>query len=63
RKTEAPVKVGEEYDIEVTEMGAMGDGVTRIKNFVVFIKGGKVGEKYKVKIEAVKRKFAVATIL
>ncbi|MEM5811639.1 MAG: TRAM domain-containing protein [Candidatus Aenigmatarchaeota archaeon] len=62
-RREAPVKAGEEYDVEITESGAMGDGVARIKNFVVFVKGGKVGEKYKVKIESVKRRFAIATII
>jgi len=59
----APVKVGEEYEVEITEAGSRGDGVARINNFVVFVKDGKVGEKHKVRIEVVKRRFAIAKII
>lgn len=59
----APVNVGEEYDVEITEAGSMGDGVTRVKNFVVFVKGAKVGEKKHVKITQVRRRFAIAEVV
>jgi predicted RNA-binding protein with TRAM domain len=52
--------VGEEYDIEIMEMGSRGDGVTRIKNFVVFVNGAKVGEKIRIKITDIRGRFAVA---
>ncbi|MBN2252174.1 MAG: TRAM domain-containing protein [Kosmotogaceae bacterium] len=55
-----PVKIGEEYDIEIMEMGSRGDGVTRIKNFVVFVNGAKVGEKIRIKITDIRGRFAVA---
>ncbi len=40
-----PVNVGEEYDVEISEVGSRGDGIARVKNFVVFVNGGKQGEK------------------
>lgn len=54
-----PVKVGEEYDTEIKEMGSRGDGIARIKNFVVFVNNTKVGEKTRIKITEVRNKFAI----
>ena len=55
-----PVKVGEEYDVEIKEVGSKGDGIARIKNFVIFVDGAKKGEKLRIKITQVKRNFATA---
>lgn len=55
-----PVKVGEEYDVEITETGSKGDGIARIKNFVVFVRDAKKGEKAHIKITEVHNRFAVA---
>jgi predicted RNA-binding protein with TRAM domain len=54
-----PVKVGEEYDVEINEVGSRGDGIARIKNFVVFIAGAKQGEKTRIKITEVRNRFAM----
>ena len=58
--TPKPVKVGEEYDVEISEVGSRGDGIARVNNFVVFINGAKQGEKAKVKITEVRNRFAIA---
>ncbi len=55
-----PVKAGEEYEVEISEVGSRGDGIARVKNFVVFINGAKQGEKAKVKITEVRERFAIA---
>lgn len=55
-----PIKEGEEYDIEINEVGSKGDGIARIKNFVVFVNGAKQGEKCRVKIKEVRNRFAFA---
>ncbi|MCC5994312.1 MAG: TRAM domain-containing protein [Candidatus Aenigmarchaeota archaeon] len=57
-----PVKVGEEYDVEITEIGSKGDGIARIKNFVVFVPGSKKGEKRHIKIKEVRNKFAIGEV-
>ncbi len=55
-----PIKVGEEYDVTIDEVGSKGDGIARIKNFVVFVAGAKKGEKIKIKITEVMSRFAIA---
>ena len=54
-----PIKVGEEYDVEIQEVGSKGDGIARIKNFVVFVNGAKKGEKMHIKITDVRNRFAI----
>jgi len=54
-----PVKVGEEYDVEISEVGSRGDGIARVNNFVVFVNGAKQGEKTKIKIKEVRERFAI----
>ena len=54
-----PVKIGEEYDVKISDVGAKGDGITKIENFIVFVNGAKKGEHCKIKIKEVARKFAI----
>jgi predicted RNA-binding protein with TRAM domain len=54
-----PIKVGEEYDVEINEVGSRGDGIARIKNFVVFVSDTKKGEKAHIKIKEVRNRFAI----
>lgn len=54
-----PIKVGEEYDVEIKETGSKGDGIARISNFVVFVNGAKLGEKIRIKITDVRNRFAI----
>lgn len=55
-----PVEVGKEYDVEITELSRRGDGVAKISGFIIFVKGSKVGQKVKIKIETVGPRFATA---
>ena len=54
------MKVGQEIDVVIDDIGSRGDGITRIGNFLVFVPETKVGERLKVKIVSVGRKFAIA---
>ena len=58
-----PVEPGKEYNVEVTELSRRGDGVAKIQGFVIFVKGAKVGDKVKIKVETVGPRFATATAL
>ena len=58
-----PVEVGKEYELDVTEISQKGDGIARVQGFVVFIKGGKAGQKVKVKVVSVGQRFAIAEIV
>src|ERR687889_1919839 len=55
-----PVESGKEYDVQVTEISRKGDGVARVQGFIVFVKGGRVGQKTKVKVTHVGDRFATA---
>lgn len=58
RGFEKPVKLGETYDVEINEVGSRGDGIARVKNFVIFVPNVKKGDKCKIKITQVRRRFA-----
>ena len=58
-----PVEIGKEYDVQITEVSQKGDGITRVKGFVVFVKNGKVGDKAKIKVVSVGNRFAIAEIV
>ena len=58
-----PVEAGKEYEVEVTELSRRGDGVAKIQGFVIFVKGAKLGDKVKIKVETVGPRFATATAL
>ena len=58
-----PVEVGKEYDVEISEVSKRGDGVAKIGGFVIFVAGGKVGSKVKIKVTSVGPRFATAEIV
>jgi predicted RNA-binding protein with TRAM domain len=58
-----PVEVGTEYDVEITELSRRGDGVAKIKGFIVFVKGSRVGDKAKIKVDTVGPRFATASVV
>ncbi|MEO9294752.1 MAG: TRAM domain-containing protein [Nitrososphaera sp.] len=58
-----PVESGKEYDVEITEISRQGDGIARVKGFVIFVKGGKVGQKTRVRIVNVGARFATAEVV
>jgi predicted RNA-binding protein with TRAM domain len=55
-----PVETGKEYEVEVTELSRKGDGVARVKGFVIFVKGARIGEKAKIRVVNVGERFATA---
>jgi predicted RNA-binding protein with TRAM domain len=58
-----PVKAGEEYDVEITEISRRGDGIAKIQGFIIFVVGGKTGQKLRVKITNVSNRYATAEIV
>ncbi|MEO9321739.1 MAG: TRAM domain-containing protein [Nitrososphaera sp.] len=57
-----PVEVGKEYEVQVTETSRKGDGIARVQGFVIFVAGGRMGQKVKVKITNVGERFATAEV-
>ncbi|MBI3588563.1 TRAM domain-containing protein [Candidatus Micrarchaeota archaeon] len=56
---EKPVKEGQEYDVTIEAVGAKGDGVCKVNNFVVFVPGVQAGQKLHIRVTKVFNRFAV----
>lgn len=63
RQSFAPVKVGDEVDVEIESVGEKGDGIAKIKGFVIFVPNTKKGDRVKVKITRVLRKVGFADVV
>ncbi|MHC1597933.1 MAG: 23S rRNA (uridine(2552)-2'-O)-methyltransferase [Methermicoccaceae archaeon] len=57
---EPALQVGEVYSVRIESLSERGEGVAKIDGFVVFVRGGSVGEVLDVRIEMVKPRFAIA---
>ena len=60
--TTKPVEVDKEYEVDITEISRKGDGIARIKGFIIFVENGKVGKKTRVKVTEVADRFAKARL-
>jgi len=58
-----PVETGKEYEVQVTEISRQGDGIARVQGFVIFVKGGRVGQKARVRITNVGARFATGEVV
>ena len=56
------LRKGAIVDVTVESLGNDGDGVAYVDDFVVFVRGGRPGQRLKVKIKDVKPSFAFAEI-
>lgn len=61
-ENQAPVKVGEEYEVNVDAVGEKGDGIARVKGFVLFVPGVKKGDFVKIRITKVLAKVGFAEV-
>ena len=52
------VKMKGEYTVTIEDIGASGDGIAKINDFVVFVKDVKKGEKLNIRIRFIKPNFA-----
>ncbi|MEM0010346.1 MAG: TRAM domain-containing protein [Candidatus Bathyarchaeia archaeon] len=58
-----PVELGKEYDVEVREVSKRGDGVARIQGLVTFIPNAKPGDRVRIRITKISRRFAEAEVV
>lgn len=56
----APIRKGQFYAVEIKELGASGDGIAYVDDFVLFVKETNVGDLVKIKIKDVKPNFGFA---
>ena len=58
-----PVELEKEYDVEIQEKSRRGEGITRIEGLVVFVPNTKPGDKVRIKITRISRRFAEAEVV
>ena len=59
----APVKVGEEINVKIEAVGEKGDGIAKVKGFVLFIPNVKEGDEVRIRITKVLRKVGFAEVI
>ncbi len=55
-----PVKMGEEYEVDIKEVSQRGDGITRVEGFIVFVADTKMGDHVRIRITRISTKIAEA---
>ena len=63
RQFNVPIQEGGEYDVTIEAVGEKGDGIAKIGGFVIFVPGTQAGQRVKVKVEKVLRKFAIGKVV
>lgn len=63
RRSFAPVKVGDEVNVKIEAVGEKGDGIAKVKGFVIFVPNTQEGDEVKIKITRVLRKVGFGEVL
>jgi 23S rRNA (uridine2552-2'-O)-methyltransferase len=56
----APVRVGEQLEVEIVDTGSEGDGVAKVEEFTLFVPGAEAGETVRVRVTDLKPRFGFA---
>ncbi len=59
----APIRVGDEVEVTIEAVGEKGDGLAKVKGFVLFVPNAKEGSTVKVRVTRVLRKVGFAEII
>ena len=63
RQSFSPVKVGDELDVTIEAVGEKGDGICKVKGFVLFVPSTKEGQQVKIRVTRVLRKVGFAEVV
>jgi predicted RNA-binding protein with TRAM domain len=55
--------MGKEYDVEIQETSRRGEGIARIQGLVIFVPDTKPGDKVRIKITRISRRFAEGEVI
>ncbi len=58
-----PVELGEELEVEISELSPKGEGIARNQGFVIFVPNAKPGDHLKIRIMRISSKTANAEIV
>ena len=56
----APVRPGDELEVEIVDVGSEGDGIASVEGYRLFVSGAEVGETVTVRVEDMKPNFGFA---
>ena len=59
----APVREGEEVDVLIESVGEKGDGIAKIKGFVIFVPNTKANENVRIRIKKVLNKVGFGEVI
>jgi 23S rRNA (uridine2552-2'-O)-methyltransferase len=56
----APVREGDELQVEIVDEGREGDGIAKVEGFTLFVAGANTGETLRVRVADIKPRFGFA---
>ena len=59
----SPVNVGDEIEVNIEAVGEKGDGICKVKGFVLFVPNTREGQNVKVRVTRVLRKVGFAEVI
>lgn len=59
----APVKEGEIYEVTINSVGSKGDGIAKVKGFVLFVANTKKGDQVKIKVTKILKNAGFAEVV
>ena len=58
-----PISVGEEYIVNIEEMGKEGSGIAKLRGASIFVNNTNPGDKVIIRITKITRSYAVAEVI
>ena len=58
-----PINIGEEMEVNISELSHKGDGLARVKGYVVFVPNTKEGDNVKIKITQIRPNYAIGELM
>jgi 23S rRNA (uridine2552-2'-O)-methyltransferase len=56
----APVREGDQLDVDIEDVGSEGDGIAKVEGYTLFVAGTEAGETVEVRVTDVKPRFGFA---
>jgi 23S rRNA (uridine2552-2'-O)-methyltransferase len=60
RRLTAPVREGDEVEVDIEDVGSEGDGIAKVEGYTLFVPGTEAGDSVTVRVTDVKARFGFA---
>lgn len=58
-----PVREGEEIDVQIEAVGEKGDGIAKVRNFVIFVPNTKQGDNVRIRVTKVLKRVGFGEVI